>query len=113
MADSLYWDVEKEDWYLWIDDTPEGRIYLNIGDWSGCYSVSVQKIGDGGADGWTFDDIHDAYSAYEREFEDLESDPWGYKIELALTWPDDDNGECWGSRPIMSRDTSTGAETIH
>lgn len=107
-TDNLFFDPERQDWYLWIDDPASDSLYLRIGDWKGCYEVTTQKIGDGAIDGETFEEIHEAFAAFESARDEYEQEDWGYIITLALTWPDDEDGYCWNSRPVIVSDTSSG-----
>lgn len=107
-ADNLQFDPDRRDWYLWVDDPASDNLYLGIGDWKGCYKVTTQKIGDAGIDGETFDDIHDAFASFEDACDEYEQKDWGYLITFALTWPDDEDEDCWDSRPVIVSDTSSG-----
>ena len=106
-SDFFQFDPNRSDWYIWFDDTTDTKLYLGVGDWPGAWSVNVQKIGDGGVDGETYDSPHDAYDAFNAEVDALEHDDWGHIVTLSITWPDDEEGYCWDSVPVLKADGSS------
>lgn len=106
----IAFDAELGDWYAY-DPTTLDRTYFCVGDWAGAWSVSVQKYGDAGIEGETFDSIWDAYDAFWQTVDDLTPDQSrAHLVTLSTTWAD---GCCWGTRPIMCVETDTGAITIY
>ena len=72
-----------------------GRFLEDVADWSGDWRVSWQKDGDGGIDGETFHDPAQAVQCFFDALGDYSSADDGYTVCLGITWPDDEDGDCW------------------
>lgn len=65
-----------------------------LAGWDGMIEVSVQKIGDAGADGNAYTDIEEAVADFNACIHQYESYKFAtYMISFSKTWPDDPDDE--------------------
>lgn len=75
------------------------------GSWTGDWSVSWQKDGDAGIDGESFRDPAEAVRCFFDVLDEYADATGGYTVRLGITWPDDDEGDCWDDRMFIRAKT--------
>lgn len=65
-----------------------------LAGWDGMIEVSVQKIGDAGIDGNTYNDIEEAVADFNASIIQYENYKFGgHMVTLSKTWPEDPDDE--------------------